>query len=688
MGGGGSEVVSNSQSRLLTRPRRFADTTLACITCPPRDTRKNDASSFTEQLLSLSAMEEINNLDWFMLNLNLEDLAHDLGDIDDDSLNGQAIDEEAKANESLWNEIKKRSLGEVLDLNAEEPGLPGDTKQEAKVTVDEVQQPPRRRRLSISSSTSRAGSVSYASVQSNATGNSRPKVISFKVPDDGSNIVAEYDVVLGSTQTPTLATKIYREIRQPHGNTFVSNEVIEAIKDELNRRVREAIAPKEIPRNPIFWCCARRKAFLIPNTEERGLKRGKGKYGKANDEAIRKDIRNSPKKARNRRSKHSFQFDFTGSLSEVIELAKKATDEWIDGNPFKEACAKGFREDLQTITAWCEESKEPPAPSEPDLSPEKAMEIHQVYMEDRTRTFVKMVNDLGNAMVKRYSRSSFMKRKRSTEEPADHTSQGLAADDGSCYSRATNLSLASGISKLSATTRTSLISSLSRTSNFSCANRSSLVSKVRRTKRAVAATRRVESLEIQDRYGEWGTYTGLICCESGKPSGSGRLVYHRYGRWYQGDWVHGRWTGQGRLRNGKGDLYEGGFKNDRIHGFGTITFRDGRKFKGKCDCGRMVEGTMSYQDGSSYDGSWVNGMRDGHGRIVWSDNAFYDGSFKEGEFNGFGKMVWSDGGWYEGEWLNGRMHGQGKEVLPDGSLRHDGLWLEGMPDQKTKGNSS
>jgi len=199
---------------------------------------------------------------------------------------------------------------------------------------------------------------------------------------------------------------------------------------------------------------------------------------------------------------------------------------------------------------------------------------------------------------------------------------------------------------------------------------------------SVAGVYQVNALTMTDPYGEQGTYSGSISNSTSMPHGFGRLEYDRAGRWYEGDWKHGRWTGNGKLSNGDGDFYEGGLKNDHKHGLGVMRFADGRIFEGEYINGQMIEGKMSYQDGSTYEGSWVDGMRHGRGRCVFADHSVYEGDFREGEFFGFGKMGWSDGGWYEGEWWNGEMHGRGKEVRPDGSIRHEGEWSKGQPLRK------
>lgn len=192
-------------------------------------------------------------------------------------------------------------------------------------------------------------------------------------------------------------------------------------------------------------------------------------------------------------------------------------------------------------------------------------------------------------------------------------------------------------------------------------------------------TQFVTAKNIVDPYGEKGVYTGALSKSTGMPNGKGRLEYEKEGRWYEGDWIHGRWTGYGRLSNGDGDYYEGGLKNDHKHGTGVMRFADGRVFEGEYIRGQMIQGKMTYQDGSVYGGSWVDGMRHGRGKCVFVDGSEYEGEFREGNFHGHGKMTWNDGGWYVGEWCDGEMHGKGKEIRPDGTLRHDGEWSRGQP---------
>lgn len=195
----------------------------------------------------------------------------------------------------------------------------------------------------------------------------------------------------------------------------------------------------------------------------------------------------------------------------------------------------------------------------------------------------------------------------------------------------------------------------------------------------IRGTYQVTNIVLTDPYGEKGSYTGSMNIHTNLPHGFGRLQYERDHKWYEGDWCDGRWTGQGRLANAEGDIYDGSLLNDKKHGYGVMRFRDGRTFAGDYFHGNMVKGKMTYNDGSTYDGSWFGGTRHGSGICIFADGSMYEGDFYEGEFHGQGKMTWSDGGYYVGAWREGDMYGFGREVRPDGTLRHDGKWIGGRP---------
>lgn len=93
--------------------------------------------------------------------------------------------------------------------------------------------------------------------------------------------------------------------------------------------------------------------------------------------------------------------------------------------------------------------------------------------------------------------------------------------------------------------------------------------------------------------------------------------------------------------------------------------------------GNMV--TISYEDGSRYEGEMKNDHFDGYG-VFWSKSGEkYEGNWRYGEMSGYGIMDYGNGRRYEGQWLHGDMHGKGKYYSGDGTIV-DGYWKDGNPD--------
>lgn len=210
-------------------------------------------------------------------------------------------------------------------------------------------------------------------------------------------------------------------------------------------------------------------------------------------------------------------------------------------------------------------------------------------------------------------------------------------------------------------------------------SRSSLGNSSQRSeeRRSVRNVRYVTDVEVTDRYGEQGKYTGAIFGHTHMPHGFGRLDFDKEGRFYQGEWKHGRMTGQGHISNGDGEYYIGGLKNNLKHGRGFTRFASGRQFEGEYTSGEMVRGKMTYTDGTTYSGRWVDGNKHGWGVMRFADNSIYEGEFMEGHFYGHGKLIWNDAGWYEEEWRSCRHEvsvvspSESKEIQPSTSRNVD-----------------
>ncbi|GAX15450.1 hypothetical protein FisN_8Lh250 [Fistulifera solaris] len=192
----------------------------------------------------------------------------------------------------------------------------------------------------------------------------------------------------------------------------------------------------------------------------------------------------------------------------------------------------------------------------------------------------------------------------------------------------------------------------------------------------------VETKTVQDPYGDYGVYTGLLL--KGLPYGQGTMAYAD-GRTYVGEWKSGRWHGHGKTTFSNGDVYIGQYYMDKRHGFGRYEWIDGRIYDGEFkNDQREGKGTYSFPDSSVYSGDFHKGLRHGQGCYKFADSSVYNGGFKNGKYDGVGECIWADGRCYRGEWKDGWAHGYGVEMRADGTIRHDGEWKRDKPVRRNK----
>ena len=135
-------------------------------------------------------------------------------------------------------------------------------------------------------------------------------------------------------------------------------------------------------------------------------------------------------------------------------------------------------------------------------------------------------------------------------------------------------------------------------------------------------------------------YRGLVD-RDGRFSGEGEYVTSGYDV-CSGTWVDGKLHGpQCRIEYATGDVYSGHVAANKRHGFGFY-----RK-----------------ADGSFYEGDWVRGVREGHGRSFdLHCNYTYVGAFVDGLPQGAGMITYENGNSFIGLFQDGKRHGQGKLV--------------------------
>ncbi len=141
-------------------------------------------------------------------------------------------------------------------------------------------------------------------------------------------------------------------------------------------------------------------------------------------------------------------------------------------------------------------------------------------------------------------------------------------------------------------------------------------------------------------------------------------------------------NGQAFLFLPGGTAYEGEVRDGKPEGEGTITAPNGTHQWGEFRNGLSYKltGTWIAPDGTREEGIWnVDGTQSG-GTITWKDGRVYKGDWKLMNGvpelpNGNGTMTWPDGRVYVGQFHDGKMDGRGKMTYPGGKIE-EGLWKQ------------
>ena len=145
--------------------------------------------------------------------------------------------------------------------------------------------------------------------------------------------------------------------------------------------------------------------------------------------------------------------------------------------------------------------------------------------------------------------------------------------------------------------------------------------------------------------------------------GEGTLTWPD-GRYYEGEFREGRLNGHGKLVDRRGCAHQGQFVDGVLHGEGQFTCDDAT-WQGRFEQGELIEGTVSYESGGSYQGKFRDFAPHGQGIWVTEDGAHYEGRFEDGELLK-GTYRDEEGYRYEGEFRYFSYHGQGVLTRPDG----------------------
>lgn len=115
-----------------------------------------------------------------------------------------------------------------------------------------------------------------------------------------------------------------------------------------------------------------------------------------------------------------------------------------------------------------------------------------------------------------------------------------------------------------------------------------------------------------------------------------------------------------------GDVYEGSFVNGTRDGQGSLHFADGSYYYGEWKSDLMHgQGLRRFQNGNTYKGAYQNGKRQGkNGKFEFTNGDTYIGEFYDNKFHGRGTFTYRNGVTFEGNFCEGKRHGKGSYQQP------------------------
>ena len=118
------------------------------------------------------------------------------------------------------------------------------------------------------------------------------------------------------------------------------------------------------------------------------------------------------------------------------------------------------------------------------------------------------------------------------------------------------------------------------------------------------------------------------------------------------------YTGKAQVQYPNGDTYDGPFVNGVREGTGVYTYGE---------------------TGNKYEGEWKNNLKNGIGKMTFGTDAEYTGHFDDGKRSGEGVYKYlKTKDLYSGSWKNGLKHGKGTFIFFDTKMKIVGDWANGQ----------
>jgi len=119
-------------------------------------------------------------------------------------------------------------------------------------------------------------------------------------------------------------------------------------------------------------------------------------------------------------------------------------------------------------------------------------------------------------------------------------------------------------------------------------------------------------------------------------------------------------------------------EGDCKNGIGKIIYPDKSQFTGLFENGLRKQGTLTYRSGDIYEGGFSDNKREGYGKYSYKTGEDFSGYyFKDQKV--FGIYKFKSGNVYTGQFENNKFHGYGILAKADGS-KIEGEWVNGQPE--------
>lgn len=163
-----------------------------------------------------------------------------------------------------------------------------------------------------------------------------------------------------------------------------------------------------------------------------------------------------------------------------------------------------------------------------------------------------------------------------------------------------------------------------------------------------------------------------------------KLIRIKFGNgYYLGQVVNNMKQGIGAYYFDNGARFEGEYSNDVINGSGIYFWNDNHYFAGTWINGKRTGyGIEVRADGSFTCQYWENEQMIGKPSVnnpqrLNFSNGYYWGEVSNGIANGKGKYYWNDGSSFEGTWINGIINGSGLLTYSNNMGYYVGYWKNG-----------